>query len=59
MIIMHEQDIENLSHWQPFGLELKLLGISFTSYYANTSQIPVKTHFSVTFSSPVSSDASN
>ena len=40
----------------PFGLELKLLDISLTPYCANTRQIPVKTHFSVTFSSRVSSD---
>ena len=39
-----------------FGLELKLLGISFTPYCANTGQIPKKTHSSVTFSSRVSSD---
>ena len=39
-----------------FGLELKPLGISFTPYCANTGQIPIKTHFSVTFSSRVSSD---
>ena len=40
----------------PSGLEFKLLGISFTPYCANTGQIPIKIHFSATFSSRVSSD---
>ena len=39
-----------------FGLELKLLGISVTAYCVITGQIPIKTDFSVTFSSCVSSD---
>ena len=39
-----------------FGLELKLLGISVTAYCAIIGQIPIKTHFSVTFSSHLSSD---
>ena len=64
MIIMHDQGIENHDFFllinevidSPFGLELKHLDISFTPYCANTGQIPIKTHFSVTFSSRVSSD---
>ena len=60
MIIMHDQDIENF-YWlmkslTAFGLELKLLGISFTPYCVNTGQIPVKTYFSWRFPSRVSSD---
>ena len=39
-----------------FGLELKLLGISFPPYCAIVGQIPIKTHFSVVFSFRVSSD---
>ena len=39
-----------------FGLELKLLGIRYTPYCAHTGQIPIKIHFSMTFSSRVSSD---
>ena len=63
MIIMHDQGIENHDILlinevigSLFGLELKLLGISFTPYCANSGQIPTLTHSSVTFSSHVSSD---
>ena len=66
MIIMHDQGIENLRIMifllinevidSLFGLESKLLGISFTLYCANTGQIPTWTHSSVKFSSRVSSD---
>ena len=61
MIIMHDQGIEihdilliNEVTDSLFGLKLKLLGISFTPYCANTGQIPKLTHSSVTFSSRVS-----
>ena len=43
MIIMHDQGIEIMINEVIdilFGLELKLLGISFTPYCANTGQIP-------------------
>ena len=47
MIIMHDQGIENHDILlinevidSLFGLELKLLGISFTPNCANTGQIP-------------------
>ena len=47
MIIMHDQGIENHDTLlinevidSLFGLELKLLGISFTPYCANTGKIP-------------------
>ena len=44
MIIMHrELLLINEVIASLFGLELKLLGISFTPYCANTGQIPVKT----------------
>ena len=37
-----------------FGLQLKLLGIRYTPYCAHTGTIPIKIHFSMTFSSRVS-----
>ena len=40
-----------------FGLELKFLGISVTAYCVITGQIPIKTHFSLTFSSRISTDS--
>ena len=55
MIIMLDQGIEN-HDIIIIGLELKLLGIRYTPYYAHTGQIPIKIHLSMTFSSRVSSD---
>ena len=60
-VIMHDQGIMILVLINEvvdsfFGLELKLLGIRYTPYYAHTGQIPIKIHFSMTFSSRFSSD---
>ena len=69
-IIMHDQGIERSKIEVPriilllinevvdsfYSLELKLLGIRYTPYCAHTGQIPIKIHFSMTFSSRVSSD---
>ena len=51
MILLINEVVDNF-----FGLELKLLGIRETPYCAHNSQIPIEIHFSMTFSTRVSSD---